>query len=231
MSLVIVLLGKNFNAQGVVNMKTINKEAFFDMFAFFADDIIKNEQYFCDLDSVAGDGDFGSSVAKGFKEVKSQWDSLNKNDIGTFMRNCSMIIMEKCGGASGPIWGKAFLIAGRSAKGKQEMDLTDLSDFFQGLVDGVQKAGKAELGDKTLLDSLIPFTESLKKSTETDVTIENAIHEAVKKAEEGAESTKTITASKGRARYLGERSIGAYDAGAKAVSVLLADLYHQFFQT
>jgi dihydroxyacetone kinase len=212
-------------------MKTISKETFFNMFAFFADDIIKNEQYFCDLDSVAGDGDFGSSIAKGFKEVKSQWDSLNKDDIGSFMRSCSMIIMEKCGGASGPIWGKAFLMAGRSVKGKEEMNLSDLSNFFQGLVDGVQKAGKAQLGDKTLLDSLIPFTESLKNSTEADVSVETAIQEAVKKAEEGAETTKTITASKGRARYLGERSIGAYDAGAKAVSVLLTDLYHQFFRT
>lgn len=212
-------------------MKTISKETFFNMFAFFADDIIKNEQYFCDLDSVAGDGDFGSSIAKGFKEVKSQWDSLNKDDIGSFMRRCSMIIMEKCGGASGPIWGKAFLMAGRSVKGKEEMNLSDLSNFFQGLVDGVQKAGKAQLGDKTLLDSLIPFTESLKNSTEADVSVETAIQEAVKKAEEGAETTKTITASKGRARYLGERSIGAYDAGAKAVSVLLTDLYHQFFRT
>jgi dihydroxyacetone kinase len=142
-----------------------------------------------------------------------------------------MIIMEKCGGASGPIWGKAFLMAGRSVKGKEEMNLSDLSNFFQGLVDGVQKAGKAQLGDKTLLDSLIPFTESLKNSTEADVSVETAIQEAVKKAEEGAETTKTITASKGRARYLGERSIGAYDAGAKAVSVLLTDLYHQFFRT
>ncbi len=212
-------------------MKIINKETFLDMFAFFADDIIKNEQYFCDLDSVAGDGDFGSSIAKGFKEVELQWDSLNKEDIGSFMRSSGMIIMEKCGGASGPIWGKAFLTAGRNAKGKQEMDITDLSDFFQGLVDGVQKAGKAQLGDKTLLASLIPFTESLKKSAEKDTSLERAIKEAVKKAEEGAETTKTIIASKGRARYLGERSIGAYDAGAKAVSVLLADLYHQFFQT
>ena len=211
-------------------MKTINKETFLDMFAFFADDIIKNEQYFCDLDSVAGDGDFGSSIAKGFREVETQWNSLNKDDIGSFMRSCSMIIMEKCGGASGPIWGKAFLTAGRSAKGKQEMDLTDLSDFFQGLVDGVQKAGKAQLGDKTLLDSLIPFTESIKKSAEKDTELKSALEVAVQKAEEGAESTKTITASKGRARYLGERSIGAYDAGAKAISVLLGDLYKQFFQ-
>ncbi|MEA1884016.1 MAG: dihydroxyacetone kinase subunit DhaL [Thermotogota bacterium] len=211
-------------------MKTINKETFLNMLAFLADDIIKNEQYFCDLDSVAGDGDFGSSIAKGFKEVEAKWHSLNQDDIGSIMRSSSMIIMEKCGGASGPIWGKAFLMAGRSAKGKQEMDLTDLSDFFQGLVDGVQKAGKAQLGDKTLLDSLIPFTESLKKGAESDACLETAIQEAVKKAEEGAESTKTIIASKGRARYLGERSLGAYDAGAKAVSVLMSDLYQQFFQ-
>lgn len=210
-------------------MNTIYKADFFDMMAYFADDIIKNEQYFCDLDSVAGDGDFGSSIAKGFKEVELKWDTLNRGDIGSFLRSCSMIIMEKCGGASGPIWGKAFLMASRSAKDKQELNLADIAELFQGMVDGVKKAGKAELGDKTLLDSLIPFTESLKKSAETSSCLETAFDEAVKKAEEGAESTKTITASKGRARYLGERSIGAYDAGAKAIAVLLADLYHRFF--
>ncbi len=198
-----------------------------EMVKFTAEDIIKNESYFCDLDSVAGDGDFGSSIAKGFKEIISQWDTLNTEDIGGFLRSCSMIIMEKCGGASGPIWGKAFLLAGRAVKGKQELNLTEIGELFQGFVDGVQKVGKAQLGDKTLLDSLIPYTNSLKKAVGEE--IKPVIEEALKCADEGAESTKSITASKGRARYLGERSIGAYDAGAKAVAVLLNDLYTKFF--
>ena len=141
-----------------------------------------------------------------------------------------MIIMEKCGGASGPIWGNAFMKAGRYAKGKESLNLKEVSELFQSMIDGIQKVGKAKLGDKTLLDSLIPLTESLKKSAEEDLEMEDALDIAIKEAEKGAESTKTITASKGRARYLGERSIGAYDAGAKAIVVIMTAVKDKFIQ-
>jgi len=211
-------------------MKSISKKEFINIINIGVDTIIENEGYFCDLDSVAGDGDFGTSLAKGFSEIKADWDNLNRKDIGSFLRSCSMIIMEKCGGASGPIWGNAFMRAGRYAKGKESLDLKEVSELFQSMIDGIQKVGKAKLGDKTLLDSLIPLTESLKKSAEEDLEIENAFEIAIKEAEKGAESTKTITASKGRARYLGERSIGAYDAGAKAIVVIISSIKDQFFQ-
>jgi dihydroxyacetone kinase len=211
-------------------MKSISKEEFINIINIVADSIIENEGYFCDLDSVAGDGDFGTSLAKGFSEIKNDWDNLNRKDIGSFLKNCSMIIMEKCGGASGPIWGNAFMKAGRYAKGKESLNLEEVSELFKSMIDGVQKVGKAKLGDKTLLDSLIPLTESLKKSAEEDLEMEDALDIAIKEAAKGAESTKTITASKGRARYLGERSIGAYDAGAKAIVVIMSSLNDKFFQ-
>lgn len=211
-------------------MKSISKEEFINIINIVADSIIENEGYFCDLDSVAGDGDFGTSLAKGFSEIKNDWDNLNRKDIGSFLKNCSMIIMEKCGGASGPIWGNAFMKAGRYAKGKESLNLEEVSELFKSMIDGVQKVGKAKLGDKTLLDSLIPLTESLKKSAEEDLEMEDALDIAIKEAAKGAESTKTITASKGRARYLGERSIGAYDAGAKAIVVIMSSINDKFFQ-
>ncbi len=211
-------------------MKSISKEDFIKIINIVVDTIIENESYFCDLDSVAGDGDFGTSLAKGFSEIKADWDNLSRKDIGSFLRSCSMIILEKCGGASGPIWGNAFMKAGRYAKGKESLNLKEVSELFQSMIDGIQKVGKAKLGDKTLLDSLIPMTESLKKSAEEDLEMENALDIAIKEAEKGAESTKTITASKGRARYLGERSIGAYDAGAKAIVVIISSIKEQFFQ-
>ena len=211
-------------------MKSISKEDFIKIINIVVDTIIENEGYFCDLDSVAGDGDFGTSLSKGFSEIKADWDNLNRKDIGSFLRSCSMIIMEKCGGASGPIWGNAFMKAGRYAKGKESLNLKEVSELFQSMIDGIQKVGKAKLGDKTLLDSLIPMTESLKKSAEEDLEMENALDIAIKEAGKGAESTKTITASKGRARYLGERSIGAYDAGAKAIVVIISSIKDHFFQ-
>ncbi|MDD3681592.1 MAG: dihydroxyacetone kinase subunit DhaL [Mesotoga sp.] len=210
-------------------MTVISKDEFIEIVGIAVDSILENEQYFCDLDSVAGDGDFGASLAKGFSEVKSKWKDLEKSNVGTFLRDCSMIIMEKCGGASGPIWGNAFLSASRASKGKESLEIADIAELFQAMVDGVQKVGKAELGDKTLLDALIPFKESLKESAKLNEPIEAAFEKAVTRAEEGAESTKTIVATKGRARYLGDRSIGAYDAGARAVAVILSDIQNRFF--
>ena len=211
-------------------MNLITVKDVVDIVEIAVETIIDNEQYFCNLDSVAGDGDFGTSLSKGFSEIKSNWESINKSNIGTFLADCSMTIMSKCGGASGPIWGNAFLSASRAAKGKETLNMAEISDLFQAMVEGIQKVGKAELGDKTLLDSLIPFAESLKRSAENGEAIEDSLTEALIKADEGAESTKRIVASRGRARYLGDRSIGAYDAGAKAVVVILSKVKEEFFE-
>jgi len=200
-----------------------------DSMSIVIDTVLENESYFCELDSAAGDGDFGSSLAKGFGGIRSNWESLNKDDIGAFVRNCSMIIIEKCGGASGPIWGTALMQAGRYAKGKRQMGIEELSEFFQAMVDGVQKVGGAKLGDKTLLDALIPATESLKGSALKHEGMLLALRKSVKAAEDGATSTREIAAKKGRASYLGNRSIGYYDAGAKAIAVILADVLGKCF--
>jgi len=192
------------------------------------DTVLENEGYFCELDSAAGDGDFGSSLASGFRGIQASWETLDKNDIGAFMERCGMIMMEKCGGASGPIWGTAFRQAGRYAKGKEKMDLKEVSDFFQALINGVQKMGGAKLGDKTLLDALIPAAESLKNSASKGEDLLSAFRKSVEEAEHGAESTKEIAARKGRALYLGDRSVGFYDAGAKAVAVILSAIYNKY---
>ena len=192
------------------------------------DTVIENEQYFCQLDSAAGDGDMGSSLAKGFRGLRTGWDALRKNDIGVFMIDCSKVILQNGGGASGPICGTAFRQAGRYAKGKEQMSLRELSEFFQAMVEGIQAVGGAKLGDKTLLDALIPAAESLKASASEGEHLPDALKRCVEAAEKGAESTKEITATKGRASYLGNRSIGLCDAGAKAVSVILKEILRQF---
>ena len=210
-------------------MDTITVQHIMDSMDVVIDTVLENEGYFCELDSAAGDGDFGSSLAKGFRGLRSKWESLNKDDIGAFMRSCGMIIMEKCGGASGPIWGTALMQAGRYAKGKKRVDLKELSELFQSMVDGVQKIGGASLGDKTLLDALIPATESLRDSALEHEGMLLALRKSVKAAEDGATSTREIAAKKGRASYLGDRSIGYYDAGAKAIAVIFADVLEKYF--
>ncbi len=189
-----------------------------------ADIIIANEVYFCELDSVAGDGDFGMSVAKGFKQLKRDWNDVPQEDIGAFLKGCGMIITEYCGGASGPIWGSAFRSAAKYAADKTELDLSQLAALMQSAVEGIQKRGGAKLGDKTLLDALIPAAEALKASAEKGEEMLSAMKAAALAAVAGGEKTKTMVATKGRASYVGERSVNYPDAGAVAIGVIFTEL-------
>lgn len=195
-----------------------------EIVAYMSGVIIQNEVYFCELDSVAGDGDFGMSIAKGFKELNIQWETLSEECIGTFLKDCGMIITEHCGGASGPIWGSAFRGAGKFATGKTELNIQEFAQMMQSAVDAIQKRGKAVLGDKTLLDALIPTVEALKESAQADTDVMTALLNGAKAAVEGAEKTKTMVASRGRASYVGERSVGFPDAGAMALGIIFTKI-------
>ena len=195
--------------------------------------IIGNEVPFCELDAHAGDGDFGMSVAKGFKQLKREWkDILNQPglSIGTFLDACSMVIMEHCGGASGPIWGSAFRAAGKSAMGKATLNLQDFSDMIQAAVKGVQITGErafgrgAAVGDKTLIDALSPCADAWSLAAQQKDSFLDAFRLGAKAAQAGAESTKKIVARMGRAGAVGERSLGYPDAGAYALGVVFSEI-------
>lgn len=211
-------------------MSTLNTQTMIDIVNKMGEIIIANEVYFCELDSVAGDGDFGMSVAKGFKQLKTEWDDISKDDIGSFLKDSGMIITEYCGGASGPIWGSAFRAAGKSAKGKTEVTMSEFADLMEAAVAGIQKRGNAQLGDKTLLDALIPTTVSLRASAESSDEWAEAFKKGADAAREGAEKTKSMVAKKGRASYVGERSLDHPDAGAMALGIIFTDIYNFFIE-
>lgn len=194
--------------------------------------IIKNEVPFCELDAYAGDGDFGMSVSKGFRQLRREWNDILEEkvcDIGEFLDACSLIIMECCGGASGPIWGSAFRAAGKAAKGKQKLTAEEFAVLLQEVVTGIQKTGEysfgrgAVVGDKTLIDALVPCA---------DVWTENAGNKTLKElfqlsadaAVNGAKMTEKIVARMGRAGTVGKRSIGYPDAGAFALGVIFSKI-------
>lgn len=194
--------------------------------------IIKNEVPFCELDAYAGDGDFGMSVSKGFRQLRREWNDILEEkvcDIGEFLDACSLIIMECCGGASGPIWGSAFRAAGKAAKGKQKLTAEEFAVLLQEAVTGIQKTGEysfgrgAVVGDKTLIDALVPCA---------DVWTENAGNKILKElfqlsadaAVNGAKMTEKIVARMGRAGTVGKRSIGYPDAGAFALGVIFSKI-------
>lgn len=213
--------------------KTVNTAAMVDIVNFMSDVIIENEVAFCKADS-CGDGDFGMSVAKGFKQLKADWASRKKGNVGEFLVSCSEIIMEYCGGASGPIWGSAFRYAGKKAEGKEEITLADFADLMQAAVKGVQETGErsfgrgAVVGDKTLIDALVPAADSFSASAKAGKSIKDAMVDAAKAAVDGAEFTKTIAARMGRAGTVGERSIGFPDAGAYGVGVIFTAIADKF---
>lgn len=210
-------------------MEKLTTQDIVKMVDLMSEIIISSEVAFCDLDSAAGDGDFGMSLAKGFKQLKTEWAEITKEEeIGSFLRACGMVIIEHCGGASGPIWGSAFRGAAKYANGKTEIDLAEFGELMQAAVDGIQKTGGAKLGDKTLLDALIPATESLKASAQAGDSIEVAMRKSANEAIAGAEKTKDIVATKGRASYLGERSLSYPDAGATAIGIIFTYITDKF---
>ncbi|MDR1043352.1 MAG: dihydroxyacetone kinase subunit L [Clostridiales Family XIII bacterium] len=186
--------------------------------------IIENEARFCELDSAAGDGDFGMSLSKGFREILARIDEIDGGNAFRFLRGCSMIIAEYCGGASGPIWSSAFTAAASSSRDKESLTPTDVSDMFLKASFAIMRKGGAKPGDKTLLDALVPASDALRDAVSRGKTLNEAFGEAAKAAESGVERTKGMVASKGRASYLGERSVGHPDAGAVAVAVLFRSL-------
>lgn len=205
-------------------METFTKDQVTRTVSAMCEIIIENEVPFCELDSVAGDGDFGMSLAKGFKVVQAQWEEHSRDDIGTFLKDVGIVITEHCGGASGPIWGSAFRAMGKYAQGKDTLNLVELGEMVQSAIDAVQKRGGAKLGDKTLLDALIPAVESIKQSGAAGESFAVALAKSETAAIDGGERTKLIAATKGRASYLGERSISFPDAGAMAIGIIFSSL-------
>jgi len=209
--------------------ETINTAAFVKIVEKMADVIIENEVPFCEADKM-GDGDFGMSIAKGFKQLKADWATRKKGDIGQFLVSCSDIIKEYCGGASGPIWGSAFKYAGKAMLGKKEVNLTDVAFLFTEANRGVYETGKksfgkgAEIGDKTLVDALKPCAMALTKAAEEGKKLQEGLDLGAKAAHDGAEATKTHVATLGRAGTVGERSIGYPDAGAHGLDVIFNEL-------
>ena len=184
---------------------------------------LDNETYFSDLDAVVGDGDFGYSLARGFEIVVAQWDDLDRTDSATFLRKVAVIITSRIGGTSGPLWGTAFLRAGGAVNGADAVGGDEAVAMLRAAIEGVKQRGQSDVGDKTLLDALVPATDTLEAGLRAGEG-PAALAAAARTAREAAEATTTMLAKRGRASYTGERSIGSPDAGAMGVAVMFEEL-------
>jgi dihydroxyacetone kinase-like protein len=190
---------------------------------------LKNEQYFCELDSYAGDADFGVSLATGFRAIEQEWQGLDRSSIGAFLLKISMIISKNVGGCSGPIWGTAFMRAGALSKDRTTLTLGDLDKMLTASIEGIQKRGGAQLGDKTLLDALIPIRDIVhENAAKPDVNARDVLQRATEVANEAIERTKGLVAKRGRQQFVGDRSIGTPDPGIVAIATMMNDLCTQF---
>lgn len=185
-----------------------------------ADTVLENEAYFSELDGVVGDGDFGYSIARGFEKVLGEWDNIDRSLPGNFLKKVSSLFISAVGGVSGTIWGTAFLRAGMAMGTKEAITQEDIVPMFRSAIEGIKKRGNSDLGDKTLLDALIPAVDALEKAFSEGKSGSEALEEAAVVARETAEATRPMLAKRGRAAYTGERSIGTLDAGAVAMAVL-----------
>jgi dihydroxyacetone kinase phosphoprotein-dependent L subunit len=179
---------------------------------------VDNETYFCELDAVVGDGDFGYSLARGFEVVLGDWDAMEYSDVGGLLKKTAVVLTKRIGGTSGPIWGTAFLRAGGSLSNVAEPSGEEIIAAMRAAIEGIKQRGDTDLGDKTLLDALVPAVDELEAALADGAGV--AIERAAGKARETAEATKGMLAKRGRAAYTGERSRDSVDAGAIGVAVM-----------
>jgi phosphoenolpyruvate---glycerone phosphotransferase subunit DhaL len=190
----------------------------------YVTEIEQNKAYLTELDAAIGDADHGINMDRGFKKVSTQLPNLAEKDIGEILKTVSMILISSIGGASGPLYGTWFLRASTAVSLKQELTEKDVLALLQAGLDGVLQRGKAQLGDKTIVDVLSPAVVAFREALEANKGTLEAMQEAVAAAQNGLLQTIPMQAKKGRASYLGERSIGHQDPGGTSAYLMLKTL-------
>lgn len=204
---------------------SINGKKVIEILTQIAAKIDENKGYLSELDATIGDGDHGINMSKGFKAVTEKLKEDDGVDIAGILKKTGMALVSTVGGASGPLYGTAFMKSSMSINGKTEIDIKDFSNMLKDALDGIKMRGKAKAGEKTMIDALEPALGAINKGIEQGLESKEILKLAKEAAYNGVEYTKTIIATKGRASYLGERSIGHQDAGATSSALILETIY------
>jgi dihydroxyacetone kinase-like protein len=186
-----------------------------------ADVLRDNRTYLTELDSAIGDADHGINMDRGFSAVRGKFPTMATMDIPTRLKTVGSTLVSTVGGASGPLYGTAYLRAAGAVAGKEELTPADIVAMLEAFLGGIVARGKAQPGEKTMVDALTPALDAAKQSLSDGATLEQLTDRAATAAEEGAKATIPLLATKGRASYLGERSIGHQDPGATSSSLIL----------
>lgn len=202
-------------------MEQIDSAALLDILQQMAKKIESEKDYLTELDNEIADGDHGINLARGFAAVEEKIPTLGGKDISSILKTAGMQLVSKVGGASGALYGTFFMKAGMAAKGLTVLDGTALVTVLNAGIEGVKSRGKSTTGEKTMLDAWVPAVEALDAGIKAGKSLGEALADAVTAAAKGVEYTKTIIATKGRASYIGERSLGHQDPGATSTLYML----------
>ncbi len=181
----------------------------------------ENKEYLTQLDAAIGDADHGINMNRGFTNAKAELEKTNPNDISAVLKTVAMALIRTVGGAAGPLYGTFFMRASTACANKPELEAADVVALFEAGLEGVLQRGKAELNDKTMVDALMPAVNAMKNALENDAELAEILQQGTETAEKGMKDTIPLQARKGRASYLGERSIGHQDPGATSSYLLL----------
>jgi phosphoenolpyruvate---glycerone phosphotransferase subunit DhaL len=187
----------------------------------FSAEMVENRAMLTRLDSDIGDGDHGTNMDRGMRKVMEKLAGSDSDDIGATLKSVGMALISSVGGAAGPLYGTLFMQMGQATAGRSELDLAGFTEALEAGVAEVQKRGKAEPNDKTMVDALLPALEALRQAGEEGADVPDALVKAADAAREGMEATVPLVARKGRASYLGDRSAGHQDPGATSTHLLL----------
>mgnify|MGYP005852479821 CR=1 FL=1 len=198
----------------------VNKEAVISWIRSLGAVYEENRQYLTQLDSSIGDADHGINMDRGFKKALEKLPEVEDKDIGAILKMVGLTLVSTVGGAAGPLYGTLYMRAGMTADGKMELSPQEVTAMFEAGLQGVIQRGKAELGDKTMVDAMTPAVEAMKAALNGGGSLAEALQKACDAAQQGMEATIPMLAKKGRASYLGERSIGHQDPGATSTYLM-----------
>ncbi len=204
-------------------MSEITAANLISMFAEIAKAMAESKAHLCELDGVIGDADHGIAMDLGFSTVATNLAALDITaaDPTTVFNTAAKSFLNAVGASSGPLYATAFMRAGASVKGKTVLTASDFADAFIAMAKGFQDRGKAEIGDKTMIDAWVPAAEAVESAKTQGASLAGILDAAGNAAEAGAEATKAMIASKGRSARLGERAIGHIDPGAASAAILI----------
>jgi dihydroxyacetone kinase-like protein len=186
--------------------------------------VVENENYLTELDSAIGDGDHGVNLRRGFDALAERLPSFKEKEIHELLNDAGLVLLETTGGSVGALYGSAIMEAGKTMRDKDKIFLNDFVRMVQAAEGAIRNRGQVQVGEKTMLDTIHPFLESLRKSLEEDLTFIDALDRGHEAAKEGLESTRNMIAKKGRAKYLGEKTLGHLDVGAASSYLMIQSL-------